>query len=60
MLKAAAFLWSIAVLERAYPRQIAEMARKKFCEQVQGWDDASKEGYVAQCLDNISSKKFPL
>ena len=30
--KAARFLWSIAVLERNYPRKIAEMARKKFCE----------------------------
>lgn len=58
--KAAQLLWSIAVLEKPYSISVTEMARKKFCEQVQSWDDSSKETYVAQCLDNISNKTFPL
>lgn len=58
--KAAQLLWSIAVLEKPYSISVTEVARKKFCEQVQSWDDSSKETYVAQCLDNISNKTFPL
>jgi hypothetical protein len=58
--KAAGLLWSIAVREKDYPRSTSKVARKKFCEQVQSWDDSYKEGYVAQCLDNISHNKVPL
>lgn len=32
--KSADFLWSIAVLDKEYPRSIAPAARKKFCEAV--------------------------
>lgn len=32
VLKAAQFLWSIACLEKAYPKKLAFIARKKFCE----------------------------
>lgn len=57
---AAGLLWSIAVLERPYPRSVTEVARRKFCEQIQAWDDSFKETYVARCLDNISHQKYPL
>ena len=57
---AAAFLWSVAVLEREYALPLSKLARKKFCEQVHCWDDSLKEGYIAQCLDNISNGRLPL
>lgn len=58
--KAAQLLWSISVLEKPYPLSTTKTARKKFCEQVQSWDDGYKEPYIAQCLDNISNNKYPL
>jgi hypothetical protein len=60
IVKAAQLLWSISVLEKPYSISVTHMARKKFCEQVQSWDDSFKEPYIALCLDNISNKKFPL
>jgi hypothetical protein len=57
VIKAAQILWSVATLEKDYPKNIAVIARKKFCDQVQSWDDSFKEQYVAQCLDNISNNK---
>jgi hypothetical protein len=58
--KSADFLWSIAVLDKEYPRIIAPAARKKFCEAVQNWEDPIKEIYVSQAIDNITSEKLPL
>jgi len=58
--KAAQFLWSVAVLEKPYPRATLQTARKRFCEQVSAWDDGLKEAYVAQCLDNIGNNRLPL
>jgi hypothetical protein len=60
VVKAAQLLWSIAVLEKPYSISVTQMARKKFCEQVQSWDDSFKETYVRRCLENISNRKFPL
>lgn len=32
--KAAEILWSIAILEKDFPKSIALLARKKFCDQI--------------------------
>ena len=58
--KAAEILWQVATLQKQYPKGLAVVARKKFCEQVQSWDDSFKEQYVALCLDNISNNKHSL
>jgi hypothetical protein len=58
--KVAQFLWSVAILEKPYPVALIKSARKKFCEQVSGWDDSLKESFIAQCIDNISSNRLPL
>lgn len=58
--KSTQMLWSVAILEKDYPQQIALIARKKFCEQVQSWDDSLKQQHVALCLDNIAHGRYAL
>jgi hypothetical protein len=54
------YLWSIAVLEKDFPRNIAVVARKKFCDQVSYWDDSLKESYVNSAIENIKAHNLPL
>lgn len=54
------YLWSIAVLEKDFPRNIAVVARKKFCDQVSYWDDNLKENYVNMAIENIKAHNLPL
>ena len=60
VIKSAQFLWSVAILDKDYPKQIALKARKKFCDQVSSWDDSFKEEYVGLCVENIEKNKFSL
>ena len=58
--KVADYLWSIAVLEKDFPRNIAVVARKKFCDQVSNWDDNLKDAYVNSAIENIKAHNLPL
>ena len=58
--KAAQFMWNIATLQKDYPIEIIKLARKKFAEMTTAWDDALKEPYIAEAIDNIANNKLPL
>jgi hypothetical protein len=60
VVKSAEFLWSVAILEKDYPKAIALKARKKFCDQVSSWEDSLKEDYVALCVQNIENDSHSL
>lgn len=60
VVKSAEFLWSVAILEKDYPKAIALKARKKFCDQVASWDDSLKAKYVALCVQNIEKDSYSL
>lgn len=58
--KAAQFMWNIATLQKEYPVHLIKLARKKFAEMTAMWDDALKEPYIEEAIENIANNKLPL
>lgn len=58
--KAVQFMWHIATLQKDYPIHLIKLARKKFAEMTAMWDDALKEPYIEEAIENIANNKLPL
>ena len=53
-------MWNIATLQKDYPIELIKPARKSFAEMTSMWDDALKEPYIEEAIENIAKDKLPL
>ena len=55
--RAAQLFWDIAVQERAYKKQIIELAMDKFLDLIRNWDRDQKYNFINKCIHKIRNNE---
>lgn len=56
-MRAAQLFWDIAVQERAYKKQIIELAMEKFIDLIRNWDREHKFNFINKGIHKIRNNE---